>query len=91
MIRSFANKATESIWLNGRTRGSPPVAATLRKLAMLDAAVDLSDLKYPPGNCLKKLRGDREGQFSIRINDQYRICFAWHNHDAYEVEITDYH
>lgn len=58
---------------------------------MLDAAVELSDLRDPPGNRLEKLRGDRIGQYSIRINDQYRICFVWRDHDAYEVEITDYH
>ena len=58
---------------------------------MLDAAVELCDLSYPPANRLEKLHGDREGQYSIRINDQYRICFVWDEHDAYEVEITDYH
>jgi toxin HigB-1 len=58
---------------------------------MLDAAFELDDLRVPPGNRLEKLRGDRRGQHSIRINDQYRICFVWREHDAYEVEITDYH
>lgn len=58
---------------------------------MLDVAVELKDLKCPPGNRLKKLRGDRNGQYSIRINDQYRICFVWRDHDAYDVEVTDYH
>jgi proteic killer suppression protein len=58
---------------------------------MLDGAVILGDLKCPPGNRLEKLRGDRQGQHSIRINDQYRICFVWRGHDAFEVEITDYH
>jgi len=58
---------------------------------MLDAATALDDLKQPPGNRLEKLKGDRAGQFSIRINDQYRICFVWREQDAYEVEITDYH
>lgn len=58
---------------------------------MLDAAVELSDLRDPPGNRLEKLLGDRAGQYSIRINDQYRICFVWRDHDAHEVEITDYH
>jgi proteic killer suppression protein len=57
---------------------------------MLDAAVDLFDLRLPPGNRLEKLKGDMEGQHSIRIIDQYRICFVWHNQDVYEVEITDY-
>ena len=58
---------------------------------MLDAAVELRDLSYPPANRLEKLHGDREGPYSIRINDQYRIRFVWDEHDAYEVEITDYH
>lgn len=91
MIRSFADRATEVIWRTGRTRGSPPSEVTKRKLAMLDAAVELSDLRDPPGNRLEKLLGDRAGQYSIRINDQYRICFVWRDHDAHEVEITDYH
>jgi proteic killer suppression protein len=63
---------------------------TRRKLALLDAAQALDDLKLPPGNRLKKLHGDRKGQYSIRINDQYRICFEWRGHDAYNVDITDY-
>ena len=58
---------------------------------MLDAAFELLDLRTPPGNRLEKLKGDRQGQYSIRINDQYRICFLWRGHDAYDVEITDYH
>lgn len=58
---------------------------------MLDGAGALEDLQVPPGNRLEKLHGDRRGQYSIRINDQYRICFVWKNQDAYEVEITDYH
>ena len=58
---------------------------------MLDAAVELSDLRDPPGNRLEKLRGDRIGPYRFRINDQYGICFVWRDHDAYEVEITDYH
>ncbi len=63
----------------------------LRKLRMLDAAMSLSDLRVPPGNRLERLRGDRAGQHSIRINDQWRICFRWHEGDAYDVEIVDYH
>ena len=58
---------------------------------MLDAAFELHDLRYPAGNRIEKLRGDRQGQYSIRINDQYRICFVWRDHDAYDVQITDYH
>ena len=63
----------------------------LKKLQMLNAAVVLTDLLVPPGNRLESLRGDREGQHSIRINDQYRVCFEWRDNSAYEVEITDYH
>lgn len=63
----------------------------LRKLRMLDAAASLADLRVPPGNRLEQLRGDRAGQHSIRVNDQWRICFRWHEADAYDVEIVDYH
>lgn len=65
--------------------------AALRKLLILDAAENLDDLRVPPGNRLEKLSGDRVGEYSIRINDQWRICFAWRDGDAYEVEIADYH
>lgn len=91
MIKSFADKATAEVWRTGKTRGSPPASVTKRKLAMLDGAVELEDLRLPPGNRLEKPRGNRQGQYSIRINDQYRICLAWRDHDAYGVEITDYH
>jgi len=91
VIKSFANQQTAEIWRTGKTKGSPPANITKRKLAMLDGAVEVSDLKYPPGNRLEKLRGDRQGQYSIRINEQYRICFRWRDRDAYNVEITDYH
>lgn len=64
---------------------------SLRKLAMLHAATDLADLRIPPGNKLEKLSGDRQGQHSIRISDQWRGCFVWRKGDAYDVEITDYH
>jgi len=63
----------------------------LRKLRMLDAAESLDDLRVPPGNRLERLRGDRQGQHSIRINDQWRICFRWRGGDAHDVEIVDYH
>jgi proteic killer suppression protein len=63
----------------------------LRKLRMLDAAESLDDLRVPPGNRLERLRGDRQGQHSIRINDQWRICFRWRGDDAHDVEIVDYH
>jgi proteic killer suppression protein len=91
VIKSFANKQTAGIWMTGKTSGSPPASVTKRKLAMLDGAAALEDLKCPPGNRLEKLRGNRQGQYSIRINDQYRICFVWRGHDAFEVDVTDYH
>lgn len=91
MIRSFADASSERIWRTGKTRGSPPARVARRKLAMLDAAHRVDDLRVPPGNRLEKLAGDRKGQHSIRINDQYRICFFFRDGDAYEVEITDYH
>ena len=91
MIKTFADRWTAEIWKTGRTRGSPPAGVTRRKLAQLDAAWELIDLRSPPGNRLEKLVGERLSQYSIRINDQYRICFEWHEHDAYAVEITDYH
>jgi toxin HigB-1 len=91
VIKTFANKETAEIWSTGKTRGAPPASVTKRKLAMLDGAQILDDLKVPPGNRLEKLYGDRLGQYSIRINDQFRICFEWRGHDAYSVEITDYH
>lgn len=91
MIKTFANKRTAEIWITGKTGGSPPASVTKRKLAMLDGAMALDDLKCPPGNRLEKLRGNRQGQCSIRINDQYRICFVWRGRDAFDVEVTDYH
>jgi toxin HigB-1 len=91
VIRSFANRQTAEIWRTGKTGGGPPGSVTRRKLAMLDNAQSLSDLRVLSGNRLEKLRGDRQGQYSIRINDQYRICFEWKGTDAYAVEIVDYH
>jgi len=91
VIKSFANQETAQVWMTGKTKGSPPASVTRRKLALLDAASILNDLKAPPGNRLEKLHGARAGQCSIRINDQFRICFVWRDHDAYDVEITDYH
>ncbi len=91
MIKTFADRETAEIWRTGKTRGAPPASMTKRKLAMLDGALSLADLKVPPGNRLEKLHGNRQGQYSIRINDQYRICFEWHGSDAYRVEIVDYH
>ena len=91
MIKSFADAETERIWRTGKTRGALPASVTKRKLVMLDSAIRLEDMRMPPGNRLEKLKGDRSGQYSIRINDQYRICFSWDSGDAYAVEIVDYH
>ena len=76
-----------------RSRKLPPdlQQVAVRKLRMLDAAVTLEDLTIPPANRLEKLKGDRKGQWSIRINDQWRICFVWREANAYDVEIVDYH
>jgi proteic killer suppression protein len=93
MIRSFANKAAESIF-NGdfARRIDPKVQQRAReKLMYINAAVSLKDLQVPPGNRLEPLVGDRLGQHSIRVNDQWRICFRWEGKDAFDVEITDYH
>jgi proteic killer suppression protein len=91
VIKSFADPVSEEIWRTGKTRGSPPASVTRRKLAMLDAATKIDDVRVPPGNRLEKLPGDRRGQHSIRINNQYRICFVFRDGDAFDVEITDYH
>ena len=91
MIKNFADKRTAEIWMTGHTGGYLPASVTKRKLATLDAAMKLDDLNCPPANRLEKLRGNRLGQYSIRINDQYRICFVWRGCDAFEVEVTDYH
>ena len=71
--------------------GSEVQKVALRKLRMLDAATSLDDLRLPPGNRLEKLRGDRAGQYSIRINTQWRICFRWRSGHTYDVEVVDYH
>jgi proteic killer suppression protein len=93
VIRSFRDKETESLWLTGLSRRKPLSLrrAALRKLQMLDSATSLEDLRAVPGNRLEALKADREGQFSIRINDQYRLCFHWNDGDAFKVEVTDYH
>jgi proteic killer suppression protein len=93
MIRSFRDRETERLFHHHRPRRLPASLhrAALRKLAALHAATDLVDLRVPPSNRLEKLTGDREGQWSIRINDQWRVCFRWSEGDAYDVEITDYH
>lgn len=96
MIRSFENKGTEDVFNGVDSKAArkvcPPdlVKVARRKLGMLDAAVTLMDLRSPPKNKLEKLEDDRKGQYAIRINDQYRICFVWQD-GAEAVEITDYH
>ena len=93
VIRSFRSAKTEKIFLRERIRRLPPDVQRRahRKLLLLDAAEALRDLKVPPGNRLEKPMGDRDGQHSIRVNDQWRVCFRWSRGDAYDVEITDYH
>ena len=93
VIRSFKCKETERVFSRRVSRKLPRgiQQVALRKLRMLNRAVSLRDLRVPPANRLEKLRGDRVGQYSIRINDQWRICFEWHEGDADEVEIADYH
>jgi toxin HigB-1 len=93
VIRSWADAEAEKLFNRERTRRVPPDVqrVALRKLLMLDAATSLEDLRVPPANHLEKLKGDRAGQWSIRINDQWRICFAWRDAGAYGVEIVDYH
>ncbi len=93
MIKSFKCKETERLFNRESIRKIPVNLhrGALKKLWMLDAAASLEDLKSPPGNRLEALKGHRQGQYSIRINDQFRICFVWREIDAYEVEIVDYH
>lgn len=93
MIKSFRTKETEKIFSRRFSRRIPSDLHRVawRKLAMLDAAERLDDLRVPPGNRLRKLSGEREGEYSIRINDQWRVCFRWSKGDAYDVEIADYH
>jgi len=93
MIVSFRDKETEKLWQSGRSRRLPSdlQLRAFKKLAILNAAVVLDNLKVPPGNQLEALRGDRMGQHSIRINDQYRVCSVWRDGNALEVEIVDYH
>lgn len=93
MIAGFADSQTEALFRRQRVKRYGPEVqrAALRKLDMLDAAVQVTDLRSPPGNRLELLKGDYAGQYSIRINDQWRICFAWRNGNAHDVEIVDYH
>jgi proteic killer suppression protein len=93
MIKTFHDKETEKIFARQFSKRLPPNLQQLawRKLAILNATDRLPDLRVPPGNRLEKLSGDRAGQYSIRINDQWRICFEWREGNVYEVEITDNH
>ncbi|MCB1122872.1 MAG: type II toxin-antitoxin system RelE/ParE family toxin [Verrucomicrobiae bacterium] len=92
MILSFRDKETESIWTSEKSRKYQAILRpALRKLIQLNAAEVLEDLRFPPGNRLEALHGDRNGQYSIRINQQYRICFVWSESGPSEVEIVDYH
>lgn len=92
VIRSYADEETRHLFLTGRSKkfGSVARMAT-RRIQAIDYATSLEDLRFPPGNHLEKLRGDRAGQYSIRVNDQYRVCFRWEGKDAWDVEIADYH
>ncbi|MBA2683031.1 MAG: type II toxin-antitoxin system RelE/ParE family toxin [Gemmatimonadaceae bacterium] len=93
MIQTFADRDTERLFAREPVRRYPADLrrTMLRKLVAVDAAEQLSDLRVPPGNRLEKLRGDRAGQHSIRVNEQWRICFRWRDGNAHEVEIVDYH
>ena len=93
MLKGFADKETEKLWNRQRSKAVQAnlQRGALRKLTQLNNAEDLNDLRIPPGNKLEKLSGERAGQYSIRINIQYRVCFTWEDGDAYDVEIVDYH
>ncbi len=92
-IKSFRDPVTEDFFVTGKSKAGwqKAAAVALRKLDMLNAAGELKDLRSPPGNRLEALSGDRQGQWSIRINDQWRICFIWTDAGPTEVEIVDYH
>jgi proteic killer suppression protein len=93
VIKSFGDKETEKLFQRQVSRSFPPeiIRKARLKLEILDAAEKLDDLKVPPGNRLERLSGDRAGQYSIRINQQWRICFRWKESDCFDVEIVDYH
>jgi proteic killer suppression protein len=93
VIRTFRDKEAEKIFQRERSRrlSDALVRSALRKLRMLNRAADLNDLRVPPANHLERLKGNRVGQYSIRINDQWRICFRWDDNNAFDVEIVDYH
>ncbi len=93
MIKTFKDKETEKVFLGQRSRKLPSDILRIaeRKLIMIHRAVTLNDLRVPPANQLEALKGDRRGQHSIRINDQWRVCFKWREDGIYDVEIIDYH
>jgi toxin HigB-1 len=93
MIASFRDEETERLWESGRNRRLPAdlQRRAFKKLAILNAALTLENLKVPPGNQLEALRGNRAGEHSIRVNDQYHVCFVWRHGNAFEVEIVDDH
>ncbi len=93
VIASFRDRETERLWRSGKNRRIPAdlQVRAFKKLAILNAAIALDNLRMPPGNQFEALRGSRAGQHSIRLNDQYRICFVWHHGNAFEVEVVDYH
>ena len=93
MIKTFANKETQQLFISGKSKRLPSdlIKRAIRRLEYIHYATTLNDLVVPPSNRLYALKGDRKGQHSISINDQWRICFRFHEGDAYDVEITDYH
>jgi toxin HigB-1 len=92
VIKSFADRRSQALFETGESRRWSSIAGVaVRKLVQIDSAAILNDLSAPPGNRLEALKGDRDGQHSIRINDQWRICFRWENDGVYDVEIVDYH
>ncbi len=93
MIKTFANKYTQEVYVTGRSKRLPSdiLRRAIRRLEYIDLATCLDDLKVPPSNRLHSLKGNRAGQYSISINEQWRICFRFIDGDAYDVEITDYH
>ena len=93
MIKTFADKQTQQLYLTGKARRVPPEVAkrAVRKLEQVNAAARVEDLKVPPGNRLHLLEGDRQGQYSISVNDQFRLCFRFADGDAYHFEFCDYH
>lgn len=93
VIRSFRDNTTQAIWERRRTKAIGPELsrAAYKKLLIIDAATTINDLRVPPGNRLEQFTGDRNGQHSIRVNDQYRLCFTWDDNGADNIELTDHH